>query len=678
MRATILVALAAALSWGHAVATAGEGLPGAAHARGYVAALDAARALGGGDLTGAAGGGVLAAWAGGWLALLGASPAAFASSYLPFHAIAAVGLWWGGRALGGAAGGTLSLTAGLAAAGVLTAATQATPAFPVLACFAYAAGAKMAGRPGGPAMSTLGAMLLGFGFPGASLGQAWPVAPVEGLVAWAQPALLAGVIAALLLRGDAKVLRLLGVAAVVFGAGAWAGLPSLGLAAVPALAIATAGVSGHRAALGCIGVLALVQLGGFHADREGWPGRPVATRPVAADPSDAETVARTLDWLAAHGAGDVAAYSLHARLDASVFAVAAAERGLALRFVAIDAANSDLGLVLRKRAGATPREGWRTQLPPAAHTGEAPGGYVVELWDRGLPPESLLGSPEEAEARNHPAEQTLWALVGGEERGPLLDHASSVEIVEVPRGFEAVFVRKQALWRAASADGLSFGLARPLRDERGPIEAFDPAVLRLPDGRLRLYAAELAGDDRAVDPATHATRIVSWTGPDLDTLLRDPGVRFEGIGLVDPFVAPPGAGDPRWALYVTEARSRIVRATSPDGDRFAADPTFRADGLTVPLVVDGGLVAQLQVMGWSVLAWRPLPDGATRLLEVCGTGPALAAGRLYYTRAAEPCPEPIALPARRPALGTLLRSGATSGRDHASEGARSADAPAPR
>jgi len=226
--------------------------------------------------------------------------------------------------------------------------------------------------------------------------------------------------------------------------------------------------------------------------------------------------------------------------------------------------------------------------------------------------------------------------------GPLLTDASSAVVVRTDAGFEALFVRDQALWRASSPTGADFGLARPLTDAAGaPIAAFDPDVVTLPDGTLRVYAAELTGADRAVDPALHPTEIRSWRGPTLDALVREPGARLEGVGLVDPSVRREGDGT--WTLFVTEDRRRVSAATSPDGLTFGALAAV-AEG-TVPAQSPFGLLVQRQVMGWSVV-YAIDEEGAGVSLELCATGASFA-DRLYYTRADQPCPAIIASPERR-------------------------------
>ncbi|MES2642016.1 MAG: hypothetical protein V4850_21205 [Myxococcota bacterium] len=731
----MIVGLAALLSCAHAMWMAahpvGVDSPDVAHT--YALALEAMRAWGLLDArwfaenvgTVVPNPQLVPIWMGLWMALFGGARIVAVGALLPFHVLAAAGLWRGGNVLGGRAGGAWALLAGLGAAGTLTFGSELLLDFPLMACTAYAAGQGLAGRWNRAAIGLAGAALCKLAalpvlavlaidalvsgrrrvWVGTLVVAALYVPNVGALVAYAGdsggqgavstigqriayhlqstgtvagPALLAGVVLALLARGDVLTLRVL-----AWAAGALLGLVPLAffaqvryaLPVVPLLAIASAGAATAawgRWGLGALGLLALVQVGGYHTARDGWPGRPVALRAVETGaPFDVDAV---FDWLLAHAPPSGAdrgaprtRVALHLagsdRLHYGLFAVRALERGLPLELVVIDdhrplAQPTDLGVVIAPSGVPTVRQGWRSGLPPATATLAWPDGYVVELWDRGLPPETLLATPEEAERRNHPSRQGLWVYVDGEERGPLIAGASSAEVVRTEAGWEALFVRDQAIWRASSTDGFTFGEARPLVDATGPIVAFDPAVVEV-DGELRLFAAELVGSDRRVDPASHATRIVSWRGPSLDALVREAGVRIEGMGMVDPSVRPAIPGGP-WRMYLTEGRSRIMMATSPDGITFERDPRVSLEGYTVPqaMTVPQNLLAQRQVMGWSVLvrasASANSPGGSPRLLELCGTGPALVEDRLYYTRSVDPCPVPVALPDRRETLDQVL------------------------
>jgi hypothetical protein len=429
------------------------------------------------------------------------------------------------------------------------------------------------------------------------------------------------------------------------------------LPVVPLLALVGASAArapGGRVALAALGLLVGIQVVGGHTDRVGWPGTPAALRAPAGAPYDVDAV---LDWLVAHAPADErpVPVALHLaetdRLHAGLFEARALERGLPLAFVVVDASHpladpTSLGVVITSPGVPTPRQGWREQLPPPTTRWSWPDGLEVDLTDRGLPPETLLTGAGAGAARYHPRRQGLYVYVDGQERGPLITPASSAAVVRTDDGYDALFVRDQALWRATSADGLTFGEAVPMG-----IAGFDPAVARLDDGSFRLYAAVLAGGRDDVDPAAHPTTIASWRGPRLDALTREPGARLDGLGLVDPSVVRRPDGT--WELYFTEGRTRVGRAVSADGLAFTRDAGFSLPAATVPLAIDDGgwLVTQRQIMGRSVLQAAVRTDagafGEATLLDLCGTGPSATAGRLYYSREEDDCPPPIVLPARR-------------------------------
>ncbi len=672
-------------------------------------------------------------WMGLWMAVFGHTISVGVASFLPFHLLYAAGLWRGGCLLGGQAGGRAggawALGAGLAAPGVLASAGQPLLDFPLAACVSVAAARMLEGRwawvsvgLAGAALTKLSALpvlawmaveavvrgrwrvlvggvvvaglylpqwaaLIGYASDsgeGASAVQAASVGQRLGYhvasgAALGGPALIAGVILALLGRGDIVTLHVLG-----WAVGAVLGLLPLALFAqtryvlpvVPLLAIAGAGAASipwGRRALAGLGIGVAIGAVGFHSDRIGWPGPPAGVQRPGA-PYDVDAV---LDWLVAQRPpGPPGRVALHLegsdRLHFGLFAVRVLERGLPLMITVVDdhqplAEPTDLGVVIAVKGRRTVRQGWRAQLPPARETWDWPDGYTVALWDRGLPEERLLEAGRGGELRNHPARQDLYAYFDGAEHGPLIEGASSVEVVPTPHGFEALFVRDQAIWRAESADGLTFAAARPLEDAGGsPILAFDPAVTGCGARCVRLWAAELVGADRQVDPATHPTRIVTWSGPSLDALTREPGARIAGVGLVDP--APLGE-EGRWELYLTEGQATVVRALSADGQGFTRDPTFAYAGASVPALSRfGWLITQAQVMGFSVfyldnLSVAASPAARVRVpLELCGTGAVDLGARLYYTRGRDECPAPVVLPERRALLDGLL-GGRFAGQD---------------
>lgn len=580
--------------------------------------------------------------------VFGTSYVGLVATNVAWLALGALGSSWGGEARS-AGGGALAALLALGSGAAVLAAGQLGAAAPWFSLGALGLGAALSRRWAAAAAAALllGVVALQEDLQGLLAGSSWNEAPtVPALVGVASAA---GSVIALLQRGDPGTVALVGAGGVLVALEVWTGWP-FGLIAASVLALAAAGVTARWARI-AVSLLAIGQwILVFLPERA-----PAAIRVPTGGPAGAlADVDPVVDWLSAADGGTVAVYTTDEPLHPSLLAARSAERGVRLAFRPYDATEeTDLGLVAVPATGAAPEAGWRAQLPPRAAVLRI-GDTEISLYDRGLPPPSMLGGVAGA-AWSHPSAQALWVYMDGAPRGPLLTPASSPEVIRTEAGWEVVYVRDQALWRASSPDGLTFGEPRPLSDATGPISAFDPAIVRLPDGGLRLFAAELAGDARDVDPAAHPTRIVSWTGASLDTLVREAGERIAGVGLVDPSVLSRAAGG-GWRMYATSARSSVLVADSPDGDRFVEALTF--PGITVPHVVPGGLVVQRQVGGWPALALaRGDAEPRLVLLELCGTGPSLVEGRLYYTRGAEDCPRPVALPERRAALDRLLRGG---------------------
>jgi hypothetical protein len=108
----------------------------------------------------------------------------------------------------------------------------------------------------------------------------------------------------------------------------------------------------------------------------------------------------------------------------------------------------------------------------------------------------------------------------------------------------------------------------------------DPSLLRLPDGRYRLYYVTPRPGRASwaqADPAYNRTEISSAISTDATTWLREPGPRLEGRGLVDPeaVVAPDGRIR---LMYTSGTDLRAHSAISADGLDFTVEEGARVDG----------------------------------------------------------------------------------------------------
>lgn len=118
-------------------------------------------------------------------------------------------------------------------------------------------------------------------------------------------------------------------------------------------------------------------------------------------------------------------------------------------------------------------------------------------------------------------------------------------------------------------------------------KALDPSIVRLRDGRYRLYYYAANADPSAA--GSHAVRsAISKDG----VRFRDEGVAFAREGLVDPDVFWTGT---QWLMYVFSPGDHdTVVARSSDGRIFT-------------------YVGPLQLPGWGTTAPAQLPDGRLRL-----------------------------------------------------------------
>jgi hypothetical protein len=140
---------------------------------------------------------------------------------------------------------------------------------------------------------------------------------------------------------------------------------------------------------------------------------------------------------------------------------------------------------------------------------------------------------------------------------------------------------------AESSDGgRSFRVLGCTIQNRGGVKALDPAIVRLPDGRYRLYY--YAPDQQSPDaPGPHTVR--SATSADGVRFLED-GAVFTYTGLVDPDVFWSGR---EWLMFVM-AQGGTVMAKSDDGLRFS-------------------YLGPLPMANWGTTAPIRLPDGRHRL-----------------------------------------------------------------
>ena len=141
-------------------------------------------------------------------------------------------------------------------------------------------------------------------------------------------------------------------------------------------------------------------------------------------------------------------------------------------------------------------------------------------------------------------------------------------------------MERAPLLRSASG-AWSLGPSRSLiiRDEL-PLGQTDPSLLRLADGRYRLYYVTPRPGDMMwsrPDPAYNRTEISSAISDDAAIWTKEPGVRLEGAGLVDPEAVLAPDGRVR-LMYTSGTDLRVHSAISSDGKAFTPEQGTRANG----------------------------------------------------------------------------------------------------
>ena len=128
--------------------------------------------------------------------------------------------------------------------------------------------------------------------------------------------------------------------------------------------------------------------------------------------------------------------------------------------------------------------------------------------------------------------------------------------------------RTEKIGIARSADGKSWEKLGTVQfTNLGSIVPVDPDVIELPDGRLRLYFFDIA-QNRGAHP------IYSATSLDGITYTVEPGIRFQLPEIFDPDVIK--LSDGRYRMYLNNM-GRILSATSSDGVNFAQDAGVRVN-----------------------------------------------------------------------------------------------------
>jgi hypothetical protein len=138
-----------------------------------------------------------------------------------------------------------------------------------------------------------------------------------------------------------------------------------------------------------------------------------------------------------------------------------------------------------------------------------------------------------------------------------------------------------------SKDGAAWSASRRVSIKNKPNKgaAVDPSIVRLDDGRFRLFyfGSEMTRGDPASAPGPH--RIYSAVSSDGVAFENEAGVRFEHERITDPDVVR--AGD-AWWMFLSAGRETFV-ARSDDGLKFRRVDLVIPGGVPGALAVDGGV-----------------------------------------------------------------------------------------
>ncbi|MBI5652758.1 MAG: hypothetical protein HZC40_20275 [Chloroflexi bacterium] len=157
----------------------------------------------------------------------------------------------------------------------------------------------------------------------------------------------------------------------------------------------------------------------------------------------------------------------------------------------------------------------------------------------------------------------------------LADQASVPEVMHTSKGMVWAYwvdfsqftgMHQEKIGVAKSADGKTWEKLGTVKFAGlGNITPVDPDVIELPDGRRRMYFFNIAKE-------TRENPIHSAISADGINYTLEPGTRFQQTGIFDPDVIRMKDG--RYRMYLNSDGS-VISATSNDGLSFSADPGTR-------------------------------------------------------------------------------------------------------
>ncbi len=225
------------------------------------------------------------------------------------------------------------------------------------------------------------------------------------------------------------------------------------------------------------------------------------------------------------------------------------------------------------------------QTQPAQPKGSPPAGQTPGAPPQGKAQPGAQGGPYLHHIESATSQDGLsWT----KDERVLIEHASVPTAIVTPEGkvrlyyVDASKIPETTNCAESSDGGKTFTVLNCVIEKLSSEKALDPSIVRLSDGRYRLYYYGAAGNPDTQD--THY--IVSAISTD-GVRFTEEGRVFNYPGLVDPDVFWTGK---EWLMYVHALQQGTIVARSKDGASFEYVGAFSPEGYgtTAPVKLDDG------------------------------------------------------------------------------------------
>jgi hypothetical protein len=227
---------------------------------------------------------------------------------------------------------------------------------------------------------------------------------------------------------------------------------------------------------------------------------------------------------------------------------------------------------------------------PVAGTSEGAGGLKFDVPAPAADPFRDPSGPYFHDVFRASSSDGVSFSTGG---AAVFSKASVPDVIRLPSGRLLVYAvdgagRSQAGLRVAVSDNKGRTWRQgsvQLKSVRVPPVGADPDVVLLPNGKLRLFyvVMPMPTQPGAFDPQA-AHQVLSAVSSDGVSFKEEPGTRFERAQVTDPDVVRIGS---RWLMYLSQG-PRLIAASSQDGLRFTFERVIREQGSVSATVHAGG------------------------------------------------------------------------------------------